>query len=73
VSAIRQILEKEYGKIEDDEEEEETEQVKESTGHELPALFSLRRSPYYQNKIAYRQFEDPILHTTDGLRSQMDN
>jgi len=53
-------------------EEEKAESVKEE--HEddhIPALFSIRRSPYYQTKICQMQLLDPILRTKRNLKLKL--
>lgn len=66
MAAIRKFLTK------DAPEEEKAESVREE--HEddnIPELFSLRRSPYYQTKICQRQLLDPILRTQRNLKHKM--
>jgi len=53
-------------------DEEKAESVHEE--HEddhIPALFSIRRSPYYQTKINQRDLLNPILRTKRNLKLKM--
>lgn len=66
MTAIRKFLTK------DSSEEDKAESPREA--HEddnIPDLFSIRRSPYYQTKICQRQLLDPILGTQRNLKHKM--
>lgn len=53
-------------------EEEKAESVhSENEDDQIPALFSIRRSPYYQTKIKQRDLLNPILRTKRNLKKSM--
>lgn len=55
-------------------EEEKAESVREEhEDDQIPALFSIRRSPYYQTQICQRDLLNPILRTKRNLKRSMAN